>query len=137
MKKLFLSVMLLAPVMLVHAQKAPYNVVFDVTSKDTIVHQMVAKWVNEIINADPKARVEVVYYGKSLDMVTKGKSVIPDDVMKLTADKRVSLKVCEIAMKKNNIMKDQLLAGVTTVPDGIYEIVQREHDGWAYIKADR
>jgi intracellular sulfur oxidation DsrE/DsrF family protein len=40
-------------------------------------------------------------------------------------------------MKNNNIGKDQLIAGVDVVPDGIYEIISRERDGWGYIKAAR
>jgi intracellular sulfur oxidation DsrE/DsrF family protein len=118
-------------------QKAPYKVVFDVTSGDTIVHQMVMRWVKEIAQADPNANVEVVFYGKSLDMITKNKSIVSDSLMKYAAMKNVSFRVCEVAMKNNHVERDQLLQGVGTVPDGIYEIVQKQHDGWAYIKAAR
>ena len=119
------------------SQSAPYNVVFDVTSKDTIVHQMVIRWVNEIIKSYPKANVEIVFYAKSLDMITNEKSVVADEVIKLAANKNVSFKVCEGAMKNNLVDKSQLLTGVKTVPDGIYEIISRQHDGWGYIKAAR
>src|SRR5690349_11455256 len=96
----------------IYAQKAPYNVVFDVTSKDTVVHQMVMRWVREILTADPNANVEVVFYAKSLDMVTKDKSVVADSVMKYAASKNVKFRVCEVAMKNNNVEKSQLLNGV-------------------------
>lgn len=119
------------------AQKIPYNVVFDVTSKDTVVHQMVMRWVKEIVDADPNANVEVVFYAKSLDMITKNKSVVADEVIKYAANKKVAFKACEGAMKRNDVDKSQLLNGVQTVPDGIYEIVCRQHDGWGYIKAAR
>ena len=119
------------------AQKAPYKVVFDVTSKDTLVHQMVIRWINEIMKSSPKAKIEVVFYAKSLDMITNGKSVVADDVIKYAATKNVAFKVCEVAMKNNGVEKTQLLTGVKTVPDGIYEIISREHDGWGYIKAAR
>jgi uncharacterized protein len=119
------------------AQKVPYNVVFDVTSGDTIVHQMVMRWIREIAQADPDANVEVVFYAKSLDMITKNKSVVSDSVMKYAAMKNVKFKVCEQAMKNNHVERSQLLTGVETVPDGIYEIVLRQHDNWGYIKAAR
>lgn len=119
------------------AQKAPYKVVFDVTSKDTVVHQMVIRWIKEIMNMVPTAKIEVVYYAKSLDMITKDKSVVADDVIKYAGQKNISFKVCEVAMKNNGVDKSQLLAGVKTVPDGIYEIISRQHDGWGYIKAAR
>jgi intracellular sulfur oxidation DsrE/DsrF family protein len=119
------------------AQKAPYNVVFDVTSKDTVVHQMVIRWVKEILAADPNANVEVVFYSKSLNMITKDSSVVADDVVKYASYKNVSFRACEVAMKNNKVEKSQLLTGVGTVPDGIYEIVSKQHDGWGYIKAAR
>ena len=119
------------------AQSAPYNVVFDVTTKDTIVHQMVIRWVKEILSTSPTANVEIVFYAKSLDMITKDKSVVAGDVIQLAANKNVSFKVCEVAMKNNMVEKNQLLKGVETVPDGIYEIISRQHDGWGYIKATR
>ncbi|MEO8087284.1 MAG: DsrE family protein [Bacteroidota bacterium] len=138
MKKLILAILLLfGCTELICAQAAPYNVVFDVTSKDTLVHQMVIHWVNEITSMHPEAKIEIVFYSKALDMVTKNKSVVTDDVVKYAAMKNVSFKVCEVAMKSNKVDKSQLLPGVSTVPDGIYEIISRQHDGWGYIKAAR
>jgi intracellular sulfur oxidation DsrE/DsrF family protein len=131
---LFISVMILTAC--TYAQKVPYNVVFDVTTGDTIVHRMVTRWVSEIINEDPTANVEVVFYAKSLDMIT-GKSTVTDSIVKYAAMKNVKFRVCEVAMKNNHVEKSMLLPGVETVPDGIYEIVKKQHDGWAYIKAAR
>lgn len=137
MKKIIFLLPLLFAGSFLFAQKAPYNVVFDITSKDTIVHQMVIRWVTEIVEGYPDANVEVVFYGKSLDMINKDKSPFAAEITKLTSGKHAKFAACEVAMKKNNVEKNQLISGVTTVPDGIYEIVSKQHDGWAYIKADR
>lgn len=120
-----------------YSQKAPYRVVFDITSKDTVVHQMVIRWIREIVNFDPSAQIEVVYYAKSLDMITRDRSVVASDVIKFAAMNNVAFKVCAVAMKNNDVELQQLLPGVTTVPDGIYEIISRQHEGWGYIKAAR
>jgi len=119
----------------VSSQVKDYKVVFDVTSKDTNVHKAVIRWCNEITSAYPEARLEVVYYAQSLEMITQGKSVVSNDVTRLINDKKVSFRVCETAMKRWNIDKSQLLPGVSTVPDGIYEILQRQREGYGYIKA--
>ena len=119
------------------AQARPYNVVFDITSKDTVDHKMLIRWLDEISKADPKAKLEAVFYAQSLDMVTKGKSVVASDVEALAKNKNVSFKVCEVAMKKQNVDKSQLLAGVETVPDGIYEVISKQSQGFGYIKATR
>ncbi len=138
MKRYFLlTVFLTAICSFLSAQSVPYKVVIDVTSMDTLVHQMAVRWVKEITTTDPKAEVEVVLYGKSLNMITKGNSTVSSEVMHYAAMDNVNFKVCAIAMKNNGVDKSQLLAGVKTVPDGIYEIISREHDGWGYIKAAR
>lgn len=137
MKKIFILYLFILLSGNLIAQKAPYNVVFDVTSKDTVVHQMVMRWVKEILEADPKANVEVVFYSKSLNMVTKDSSVVANEVIKYAENKNVAFRVCEVAMKNNKVAKSQLLPGVGTVPDGIYEIISKQHEGWGYIKAAR
>src|SRR4051812_10859009 len=117
------------------AQNRPYNVVFDLTSKDSSVQKAVMRWVNAITESNPSAKLEVVLYGQSLDMVVNGKSFAAADVINAVNKKTVSFKVCEIAMKHHNLTKAELLPGVQTVADGIHEIVLKEGEGWGYIKA--
>jgi intracellular sulfur oxidation DsrE/DsrF family protein len=40
-------------------------------------------------------------------------------------------------MQRYNIDKSQLIAGVETVPDGIYEIITKQKQGWGYIKVSQ
>jgi intracellular sulfur oxidation DsrE/DsrF family protein len=117
-----------------HAQAQPYKVVFDLTSKDTAIHGRVMRWIDLITKSNPSADLEVVFYGQSLEMVTKGKSAVEEQVAKFAATKNVHFAVCEHAMKVFNVSKDMLIPGVTTVPDGIYEIVTKEAAGYGYIK---
>jgi len=115
-------------------EPVPYRVAFDMTSHDTVDHKIVLRWANEVLNADPNAKVEIVFYGKSLDMLVKDRSTVADGIAKLMTKDNVALNVCAVALKNNNIDKSQLLPGIKTVPDGIYELVQRQHEGWGYIK---
>ena len=131
-----ISLLLLFPFFL-HAQTHDYKVVFDLTSKDTMEHKSVIRWINEILKSTPDAKLEVVFYGQSLDMVVKNKSVLADDVIKFAATKNISFKVCNMAMKNHNINKAELLPGVEIVPDAIYEIITKQREGWGYIKASR
>lgn len=116
------------------AQSRPYNVVFDLTTKDSVSQQSVVRWINTISKSNADAKLEVVMYGQGLDLVVKGKSLVADDVTKLAQNKNVTFTVCDIAMKHHDIDKSQLLPGVTTVPDGIYEIMTKQNEGWGYIK---
>ena len=115
--------------------QADYKVVFDLTSKDSLDQQAVIRWLKEITNERPDAKMEVVMYAKGVNMVTKDKSAVPNDVTQLATNKNISFKVCAIALKNQGIDKSQLLPGVEVVPDGIYEIISKQREGWGYIKA--
>lgn len=134
MKSLLFLISLLFFSQVLQAQK-DYNVVFDLTSRDSADHKNIIRWINEITAAEPNANLEVVLYGKSLDMVTKDKSVVSNAVQQLAAKPNVAFRVCAIAMKNNNVDKSQLITGVKVVPDGIYEIIRKQKEGWGYIKA--
>ena len=135
MKPLLLSICLWFSALCLQAQTIPYNVVFDLTSKDTNDHKMVMRWLNEISKERPDAKLEVVLYGQSLDMIQKDKSVVAPAIAQLSQNKNIALKVCALAMKHHNIDASQLLPGVAIVPDGIYEIITKQKEGWGYIKA--
>ena len=116
------------------AQTKPYNIVFDITTGDTATHARVIRWSKSILESHPNAKIEIVFYGKSLNMVVKDKSYVMADVLKLATEKKVAFVVCEHAMLVHNIEKKQLVEGVTTVVDGLYELVIRQAEGYGYIK---
>ena len=127
--------LLLLGVGIAGSQTAPYRVVFDLTSRDSLDQKAVVRWIKEITVPNPNAEVEVVMYGKGFELVMPEKSAFLSEVQSDLANPKVSFKVYQIAMKNNKIEKSQLLPGVQTVPDGIYEIISKQHDGWGYIKA--
>lgn len=133
MKRTFFMLQLLLLSAFLAAQPN-YKVVFDVTSQDTLDHKLAIRWANEVLKAEPTAQVEIVLFGKSLAMITQQKSIVADAITKLTANKNASIKVCQVAMKANNVEMSQLVPGVQTVPDGIYEIISKQRQGWGYIK---
>lgn len=128
-----LAAVLLLPFLLA-AQMKDYQVVFDLTSKDTTAHQAVIRMINLITKETPDAQIEVVFYGQSLDMIRSDKSTVAGEVTRWGNSSNVSFVACEAAMKKHNISKGQLIPGVKTVPDGVYEIISRQKQGWGYIK---
>jgi intracellular sulfur oxidation DsrE/DsrF family protein len=131
---LVLSLVLLCLSTLSAQTAAPYKVVFDLTSKDTLDHKSVMRWVNEVIKADPKAMVEVVMYGKGFELVMPEKSLFIEQVKEAAKNPNVAFKVCEVALHANKVDRSKILKEVGTVPDGIYEIISKQHEGWGYIK---
>jgi uncharacterized protein len=130
---LLIVVLALAPV-LTMAQTAAYRVIFDITSGDTAAHKTVIRQIRGISQSRPDAQLEVAIYSDALGMVLKDKSIIADAIQELSSNKKASFKVCGFTMKRNNVDKSQLIPGVEIVPDAIYEIVAKQHEGWGYIK---
>ena len=135
MKKHFLLVIPLLFASFFASAQADYKVVFDLTSKDSLDQQAVIRWLREIVKTSPDAKMEVVMYAKGVNMVVKDKSSVAEAVTELATNKNISFKVCAVALKNQGIDKSQLLPGVQTVPDGIYEIITKQREGWGYIKA--
>ena len=69
-----------------------------------------------------------------MDLVVKDHSPQQSAVEKIIADNKASFKVCAMTMKRTNIDKSQLIPGVEIVPDGVYEIISKQQQGWGYIK---
>ncbi len=135
MKKLFFFVLLITFTIPVVQAQTDYKVVFDLTSRDSLDHKAVMRWVGEIVKASADAKVEVVMYGQGVNMMVKGRSTVEDAITRIIDNKNVSFKVCEVALKNQAIDKNLLIPGVHIVPDGIYEIISKQREGWGYIKA--
>lgn len=134
MKKMFLTCALVYVTLLGFSQNTDYKVVFDMTSKDPVNQQTVVRETSLIRETNPDANIEVVVYGQGLDLVITSKTTQASAIKDLIANKNVSFKVCALAMKRNNVDEAQLLPGVEVVPDGIYEIISKQKEGWGYIK---
>lgn len=119
---------------IIQAQSPKYRVVFDMTSQDSVNQQSLIRQLTYIMESNASAQLEVVIYGQGLSLVTKGATSQQAAVSRLLTDKGVAFKVCAAAMKRYNIDKTQLLQGVEIVPDGIYEIIEKQQEGWGYIK---
>jgi intracellular sulfur oxidation DsrE/DsrF family protein len=131
---LHIILLLVVACCLATAQASQYRVVFDLTSKDSLEQQAVMRWIREIRSTNPDAQLEVVMYGKGFGLVMPEKTSMAGDVKRALEDPNTTFSVCAVAMKNNNVAMSQLFPGVKTVPDGIYEIISKQREGWGYIK---
>ena len=134
MKKILLILTVLFFNFCSQAQQKDYRVVFDLSTGDSVSQQALVREVDIIKTSSPEAKVEVVVYGKGLSLIVKDKSMYTEAIQKLLNMKDVSFKVCAINMQRNKVDKSQLIAGVEPVPDGIYELISKQREGWGYIK---
>ena len=133
-RMLFVGLLALMSVGFVRTRSEPYRVVFDLTSRDTLEQKAVLRWIREVGASSPNAQMEVVMYGKGFELVMPERSAYIADVKEAMKNPNVTFKVCAIALRNNSVAAGQLVPGVTTVPDGIYEIVSKQQDHWGYIK---
>ena len=128
------ALLALASVGFIRERQAPYRVVFDLTSRDTLDQKAALRWIKETSGTHPEVQAEVVMYAKGIELVISERSAFVNEVKEAMKNPNVKFSVCAIALKNNNVDKSQLSGGVETVPDGIYEIVSKQQAGWGYIK---
>ncbi len=134
MKTYLTTIVLLFVSTIMIAQEKPVKIVFDVTSDDKKVHEATVRHVKFMSQAYPDSEFEVVMYSGSIDMVLKEKSTVAVDMEALAKKDNISFVICEGTMKRHKVDTSQLISGVTTVPDGILEIIMKQAEGWGYIK---
>lgn len=130
----YLSLLILFAALGSQAQQKPVRIVFDVSSGDTLVQQAAIRHVSTMAKSYTNAKFEVVVYGNALPMVVKNETTVGKQLQLLTSNPNVSIKVCELTLKRENVTEAQLVQNVSPVPDAIIEIVTRQDEGWGYIK---
>lgn len=136
MKRFLVFLSLLAAVASTsYGQGSDYKVVIDLTNPDPAFQERVVRWIDLISKEYPEAQMEVVMYGRGFEMVMTEKSAVSAEIAKALENSRVSFRVCAMAMAKYEVTLDMLFEGVQSVPDGIYELVTKQQQGWGYIKA--
>jgi len=79
-----------------------------------------------------KVDIEIVVFGPGINML-KAESTVGNRVADAGAG-GVKVTACENTMKAQKLAKDDMLAGIGYVPAGVFEIVERQKQGWAYLR---
>jgi intracellular sulfur oxidation DsrE/DsrF family protein len=84
--------------------------------------------------AYPDSEFELVAYGGAYAMLVESTSTVMEGISAITKMDNVTVVVCEAALDKHGKKKTDLIPGVGSVPDGIYELILKQQAGWGYIK---
>lgn len=78
---------------------------------------------------------EIVANGEAVKEL-KGRAPVEDlhDQMQDLMEEGVIIAACGNAMRGQGMTEDDLLAGIVMVPAGVVELVQKQEEGFAYIK---
>ena len=76
--------------------------------------------------------IEIVAYGPGIGML-KGESAASDGVSKAMAD-GVKVVACENTMRNLKLKREEMQPGIGYVGAGVVEIMQKQRQGWSYIR---
>jgi len=110
------------------------RVIFQVSDADP------AKWnlaLNNIKNVQTdlgaaNTEVEIVAYGPGIGML-KADAVIANRVIDAMAQ-GVKVVACENTMTNQKIKREDMIDKITYVKAGVVELMQKQREGWAYIR---
>jgi len=136
MKNLFLALICLLSVnSFAQIKPKDHKIVFQFTNaNDTLQQKAFVKQLENITAHWPNAKYEVVVYNQGIDLVMKNNTKYQARLQALKS-KGVNFVVCENTLKNRKISKDafpEVLVGF--VPAGIAEIVEKQEEGWSYIR---
>ena len=120
---------------LASAQSNPQTrVVFHVTESSPQKWNMV---LNNVANLQQdlgkgNVTIEVVTHGPGIDMF-KAESAVGARLAQ-ALDNNVVLAACENTMRNAKVTKADMYGGVSFVPSGVTHIIQRESQGWYYLR---
>jgi intracellular sulfur oxidation DsrE/DsrF family protein len=115
-------------------EKRPHRIVFQLTTPDTAAYRALTRQLNNVLAHWPSAELEVVAHNKGIGMLLKDKTNVQPEITALQA-KGIHFWACENTLKQQNLDKSQIVSESGFVPVGIAQIVTRQEEGWAYIKA--
>jgi hypothetical protein len=114
--------------------KKAHRIVFQLTTPDTSAYRALTRQLNNVLAQWPEAQIEVVAHNKGMGMLEKKKSNVPAELAALQS-KGVQFVACEQTLKQLKIEKTDLIPESSFVERGIIHIVERQEQGWSYIKA--
>lgn len=115
-------------------EKPEHRIIFQLTSGDTVAHKQLMKQFGNILSVSPSTQIEVVCHGPGLDMLVNGKTIVGEKIKQFAA-KGVKFSACEFSMKERKVEKSAIHESAGFVQAGIIEIVNKQEQGWSYIKA--
>ncbi len=114
--------------------KKTHRIVFQITSPDTAAYRALARQIVHVLEGWPKAQIEVVAHNKGIALLVKQKTNVAAELEALQA-RGVQFVACEQTLKQQKLEKSDILPLAGFVPRGLLEIVEKQEQDWAYIKA--
>ena len=90
-----------------------------------------ARNVQEDLGAQ-NVEIEIVAYGPGIDMLHADSEASPGVIQAMTDGVKVI--ACENTMRNRKLKREDMQGGISYVGAGVVEIMQKQREGWAYIR---
>lgn len=110
-----------------------HKVVFHLSNNDTFIQKSLIRQLTNLLDAMDDVSIEVVTHSYGIDLLLQN-SPFRNNIEDLK-EKGVDFIACENTLRHEQMDARQLLGEVTIVRAGIAHIIQRQAQGWSYIKA--
>lgn len=112
-----------------------HRVIFQFVSPDEASQQALISNLKNLLAIWPEAEVEVVVHGPGIDLITASKTRYAQPLQQFVDHHAVRIVVCENSLRSKQLTLEDMLPSVETVPVAIIELILKQEQGWAYIKA--
>jgi intracellular sulfur oxidation DsrE/DsrF family protein len=135
MRKFILAIVIVASSLISFSQnEVKHKVVLQLSSNDTMVYKglfnnlfHLKEGYGETLN------IEVIMHGPGIELMQISKSKYQSQVAKWTKE-NVKFIVCENTMKNKKVSKEDIFTTANFAAMGLGYIIERQEQGWSYIK---
>jgi uncharacterized protein len=113
---------------------AQHKIIWEMPNGDTAQQRVLFNQLNNVLAEAPDTKIEVVFHGFAVYAMLKDTGYFKPQITSLYK-KGVVFAVCNNSLKKRNIDPARVIGEAIIVPVAILEIVQKQEEGRAYIKA--
>jgi intracellular sulfur oxidation DsrE/DsrF family protein len=111
-----------------------HKIIFQLTDGHLETQKKFLRQINNVLEAAPNAKIEVVTHGMGVDLLRKDDNELKNEISELKSQ-GVDFVICENTLKQRQLKKEIFLPEARFVPSAIIELVLKQEEGWIYIKA--
>ncbi|MBX9784244.1 MAG: DsrE family protein [Chitinophagaceae bacterium] len=134
MKSLAFTLVFIVTSFLSSRTSAQLKAVWELPTGDTAVQAGVYRQVNNVLNAAPEIKIEIVFHGDAVYALLNDTGYYKQEILKLH-QRGVLFAVCNNSLKKRMIDPKRVAPQAFVVPSAFVEIIRKQQEGWSYIKA--
>lgn len=113
------------------------QVVFQITSGEQHAQLSMLGQLNNLLNytdeSETRIAIEVVVHGHAWNLLLADGHPFPEKITALQ-ERSVRFLICRNTLNSRQLTTAQLFPFVEVVPAAIAHLVERQHQGWAYIR---